>query len=139
MPFGVQSAGFNTTTLKKLRRMLAGNETFSAKTLSGKLDIEQDAVASHMQYYGYKPSGEPMTKEDHKAHVDGLAITKRLSKANALEAALSEAESHAEEIQANNTRESAARAEIAELELAALKGEEVTEVKPSRRSKAIAS
>lgn len=121
MPFGVKSAGFNPTTLKKLRKLLGGREVYSSDTLSNMLDIELRAVESHMLFYGYKTSGEPMSKEDHKEHVDGLNITKRQGLARKMEQDLHDAEFASAQINTDNARESAAKAELAEIQLAEAK------------------
>jgi len=132
MPFGVQSAGFNSTTLKKLKAYLKDREIFSAKTLSKTLDIELEAVISHMGYLGYKSSGEKMSKDAHKAFVDDLAITKRSSTADAMEKVLVESENIAKNIQDDNAREAAAKAELAEIELAEKKASST--VKPAGKA-----
>ena len=106
--------------------MLAAGEIANSDTVSRKLDIEKECVESHMAFYGYKNSGEPMSKADHEKHLESLAITKRSGKANALENALQEAESNAKEIQEDQARKAAAEAEIAELQLAELKAGNVT-------------
>ena len=139
MPFGVQSAGFNTTTLKKLRKMLAAGEIANSDTVSRKLDIEKECVESHMAFYGYKNTGEPMSKADHEKHLESLAITKRSGKANALEDALQEAESNAKEIQEDQARKAAAEAEIAELQLAELKASNASVVNITSKSSKPAS
>ena len=121
MPFGVKTAGFNSTTLKALKAYLKDKEVFSCKTLSNKLDIEYDCVLSHMNNLGYKASGEKMSKSDHQKYVNDLPITKRQNVAGEMEEILSKSEETAEQIQADQAREAAAKAELAELQLADLK------------------
>ena len=118
MPFGVKSAGFNSTTLKKLRGILASGGISSSNSISRVLDIEEGCVIDHMQYLGHKKSGEKMSKAEHAKHVESLNITKRSSKARELEKGLSESEAVPSQIQAENAREASANAELAELQLA---------------------
>jgi len=121
MPFGVKAAGFNSTTLKKLKKFLDDKEIFSCKTLSTELDIEYESVLSHMNYLGYKNSGEKMSKSAHEEFVAGLEITKRSNVANEMEEILSKSEVTAEQIQSDQAREAAAKAELAEIQLAEIK------------------
>lgn len=117
MPFGIQSAGVNSTTLKKLKNHLKSKEVLSSESLSRMLDVELGAVTSQMNFFGYKSSGEKMSKSEHKKFIDGLQITKRADKATDLERILSKSESINEEIQVDKAREASAKAELAELEL----------------------